>query len=97
MLLLTFRGFRLAAQNLPRTHDLIAFLQFCEILKPTGAFAYFSRFRPDRPEPHPEGIILLAFLQFYTISKPTDAFRSFSPAAQNPPRTDDFISIPSFL
>ena len=76
---------------------LLAFLQFCVILKPMGGFAYFPRFQPSCPEPHPEGIILLAFLQFYTISKPTDAFRSFSPAAQNPPRTDDFISIPSFL
>jgi len=76
---------------------LLAFLQFCVILKPMGGFAYFPRFQPSCPEPHPEGIILLAFLQFYTISKPTDAFRSFSPAAQNPPRKDDFISIPSFL
>ena len=30
---------------------LLAFLQFCVILKPMGGFAYFPRFEPSCPEP----------------------------------------------
>ena len=66
----------------PRTRPdctiLPAFLQFLTILKPLGAFAYFSWFHPGRPEPLPDCTILRAFLQFWLILKPTGTSAYFS-------------------
>ena len=54
---------------------LLAFLQFCVILKPMGSFAYSPRFQPRTP---PESVILFAFLQFYISLKTMDASAYFS-------------------
>ena len=43
---------------------LRAFLQFLPILKPLGAFAYFSWIQPGRPEPLPDCTILPASSNF---------------------------------
>ena len=53
MLLLTFRGFRLAAQNPPEYMILVAFIQFYVILRPMADSGKFLRFQSGRQGSEP--------------------------------------------
>ena len=96
----SFSQFHPGPEHLQTARFYRAFLQFLAILKPMGAFAYSSRFRPGRPEP-------LQTARFYQHSFNFErycnqwvlllTFRGFSLAAQNPSRLHDFTSIPSIL
>ena len=79
---------------------LPAFLQFWAILKPMGAFAYFSQFQPGRPEPLQTARLYLysfTFEGYWSQCVLLLTFLGFSLAAQNPSRLHDFTSIPSIL
>ena len=67
VLLLTFRGFSLAAQNPSRLHDFTSIPSILNDIEANGCFCLLFAVIAWPSRTHPDCMILLAYLQFLTV------------------------------